>query len=67
MFIAATLKFEFRRFTNLPYAVPTGLNGLSDEDYAKKVFYVWFDACSMSCLPLEYDAANLSSWVPLDY
>jgi methionyl-tRNA synthetase len=25
--------------------IPTGLNGLSDEDYAKKVFYVWFDAC----------------------
>jgi methionyl-tRNA synthetase len=25
--------------------IPTGLDGLSDEDYAKKVFYVWFDAC----------------------
>ncbi|KAK4252143.1 tRNA synthetases class I (M)-domain-containing protein [Corynascus novoguineensis] len=25
--------------------IPTGLEGLSDEDYAKKVFYVWFDAC----------------------
>ncbi|KAK4044674.1 tRNA synthetases class I (M)-domain-containing protein [Parachaetomium inaequale] len=22
--------------------IPTGLDGLSDEDYAKKVFYVWF-------------------------
>lgn len=29
-----------------PCVVPTGLDGLSDEDYAKKVFYVWFDACS---------------------
>ncbi|EGS20831.1 methionyl-tRNA synthetase-like protein [Thermochaetoides thermophila DSM 1495] len=25
--------------------IPTGLPGLNDEDYAKKVFYVWFDAC----------------------
>ncbi|GAB1320341.1 hypothetical protein MFIFM68171_10551 [Madurella fahalii] len=25
--------------------IPTGLDGLSDEDYANKVFYVWFDAC----------------------
>ncbi|KAI2619273.1 tRNA synthetases class I (M)-domain-containing protein [Hypoxylon sp. NC1633] len=25
--------------------VPTGLPGLSAEDYDKKVFYVWFDAC----------------------
>ncbi|KAL2127375.1 hypothetical protein VTI74DRAFT_10834 [Chaetomium olivicolor] len=25
--------------------IPTGLDGLRDEDYAKKVFYVWFDAC----------------------
>ncbi|KAG7290746.1 hypothetical protein NEMBOFW57_000749 [Staphylotrichum longicolle] len=25
--------------------IPTNLKGLSDEDYAKKVFYVWFDAC----------------------
>lgn len=25
--------------------IPTGLDGLSDEEYAKKVFYVWFDAC----------------------
>ncbi|KAK4137201.1 methionyl-tRNA synthetase [Trichocladium antarcticum] len=25
--------------------IPTGLDGLSEEDYAKKVFYVWFDAC----------------------
>ncbi|KAK4106314.1 methionyl-tRNA synthetase [Parathielavia hyrcaniae] len=25
--------------------IPTGLDGLSDKDYAKKVFYVWFDAC----------------------
>ncbi|AEO69094.1 edb41e73-3086-4df8-b2a1-34a6f1221f26 [Thermothielavioides terrestris] len=25
--------------------IPTGLDGLSDEDYAQKVFYVWFDAC----------------------
>jgi methionyl-tRNA synthetase len=31
-------------------AVPTNLDGLSDEDYAKKVFYVWFDACSKSYL-----------------
>jgi methionyl-tRNA synthetase len=31
--------------TNRDRAVPTGLDGLSDEDYAKKVFYVWFDAC----------------------
>ncbi|KAK4225567.1 putative methionyl-tRNA synthetase, cytoplasmic [Podospora fimiseda] len=26
-------------------SIPTGLDGLVDEDYAKKVFYVWFDAC----------------------
>ncbi|KAH8729521.1 tRNA synthetases class I (M)-domain-containing protein [Ilyonectria robusta] len=25
--------------------IPTGLEGLSDEEYANKVFYVWFDAC----------------------
>ena len=25
--------------------IPKGLEGLSDEEYAKKVFYVWFDAC----------------------
>jgi methionyl-tRNA synthetase len=25
--------------------IPKGIQGLSDEDYAKKVFYVWFDAC----------------------
>lgn len=25
--------------------IPTGLDGLSEEDFAKKVFYVWFDAC----------------------
>jgi methionyl-tRNA synthetase len=25
--------------------IPKGLPGLSDEEYAKKVFYVWFDAC----------------------
>ncbi|KAL2124490.1 hypothetical protein VTJ04DRAFT_855 [Mycothermus thermophilus] len=25
--------------------IPKGLDGLNDEDYAKKVFYVWFDAC----------------------
>jgi methionyl-tRNA synthetase len=32
--------------------VPTGLDGLSDENYAKKVFYVWFDACSMFAIAL---------------
>ncbi|KAI1486459.1 tRNA synthetases class I (M)-domain-containing protein [Biscogniauxia mediterranea] len=25
--------------------IPKGLKGLSDDDYAAKVFYVWFDAC----------------------
>ncbi|KAJ9145272.1 Methionyl-tRNA synthetase [Coniochaeta hoffmannii] len=25
--------------------VPGGIEGLSEEDYKKKVFYVWFDAC----------------------
>jgi methionyl-tRNA synthetase len=25
--------------------IPKGLEGLSDEEYANKVFYVWFDAC----------------------
>ncbi|KAI1814929.1 methionyl-tRNA synthetase [Poronia punctata] len=25
--------------------IPTGLVGLSDEEYRNKVFYVWFDAC----------------------
>ncbi|KAK4460325.1 putative methionyl-tRNA synthetase, cytoplasmic [Cladorrhinum samala] len=25
--------------------IPEGLEGLSDEAYAQKVFYVWFDAC----------------------
>lgn len=25
--------------------IPKGLEGLSDEEYAQKVFYVWFDAC----------------------
>jgi len=25
--------------------IPTNLDGLSDEDFAQKVFYVWFDAC----------------------
>ncbi|RFU27260.1 hypothetical protein B7463_g9079, partial [Scytalidium lignicola] len=25
--------------------IPKGLAGLSDEEYANKVFYVWFDAC----------------------
>jgi methionyl-tRNA synthetase len=25
--------------------IPKGLEGLSDEEYQKKVFYVWFDAC----------------------
>jgi methionyl-tRNA synthetase len=25
--------------------IPKGLDGLSDEEYAEKVFYVWFDAC----------------------
>lgn len=28
--------------------VPTGLSGLSEEDYRRKVFYVWFDACGKS-------------------
>ncbi|KAF7544482.1 hypothetical protein G7Z17_g9900 [Cylindrodendrum hubeiense] len=25
--------------------IPKGLEGLNDEEYANKVFYVWFDAC----------------------
>jgi methionyl-tRNA synthetase len=25
--------------------IPKGLPGLNDEEYANKVFYVWFDAC----------------------
>jgi methionyl-tRNA synthetase len=25
--------------------VPSGIDGLSEEDYKNKVFYVWFDAC----------------------
>lgn len=25
--------------------IPKGLEGLNDEEYARKVFYVWFDAC----------------------
>jgi hypothetical protein len=28
--------------------VPTGLVGLSEEEYRNKVFYVWFDACGES-------------------
>ncbi|KAL2024694.1 hypothetical protein VTK56DRAFT_6895 [Thermocarpiscus australiensis] len=41
--------------------VPTGLDGLSDEDYAKKVFYVWFDACIgyPSITRAYVDAGNL--------
>jgi methionyl-tRNA synthetase len=27
--------------------IPKGLKGLDDSIYASKVFYVWFDACSM--------------------
>lgn len=27
--------------------IPSGLDSLPDKDYAKKVFYIWFDACSM--------------------
>ncbi|KAK7749510.1 hypothetical protein SLS53_000085 [Cytospora paraplurivora] len=26
-------------------AIPKGLKGLDDDEYANKVFYVWFDAC----------------------
>ncbi|KAL2271490.1 hypothetical protein VTJ83DRAFT_861 [Remersonia thermophila] len=42
--------------------IPTGLDGLSDEDYAKKVFYVWFDACVgyPSITKTYTDAGNLS-------
>lgn len=31
---------------SLYFAVPKGLDGLDEEEYARKVFYVWFDACS---------------------
>jgi len=42
--------------------IPTGLEGLSDEDYAKKVFYVWFDACIgyPSITKTYTDAGNLA-------
>ncbi|AEO57876.1 hypothetical protein MYCTH_2304594 [Thermothelomyces thermophilus ATCC 42464] len=41
--------------------IPDGLEGLSDEDYAKKVFYVWFDACIgyPSITKTYTDAGNL--------
>ncbi|KAL2188539.1 methionyl-tRNA synthetase [Thermothelomyces heterothallicus CBS 203.75] len=41
--------------------IPAGLEGLSDEDYAKKVFYVWFDACIgyPSITKTYTDAGNL--------
>lgn len=43
--------------------IPTGLNGLNDEDYKNKVFYVWFDACIgyVSITANYTDGDNLSS------
>lgn len=46
-----SLSIQKNCLLTLDCTVPTGLPGLNDEDYAKKVFYVWFDACGM-CLAL---------------
>ncbi|KAL8417974.1 hypothetical protein RB594_001550 [Gaeumannomyces avenae] len=42
--------------------IPKGLDGLSDEEYARKVFYVWFDACIgyPSITKTYTDAGNLA-------
>lgn len=43
--------------------IPTGLNGLDDEAYKNKVFYVWFDACIgyVSITANYTDGTNLES------
>ncbi|RYC62593.1 hypothetical protein CHU98_g3620 [Xylaria longipes] len=46
--------------------IPNGLKGLSDEVYANKVFYVWFDACigypSITKMYTDRDDPSGTNW-----
>ncbi|KAI8947374.1 methionyl-tRNA synthetase-like protein [Xylaria longipes] len=63
------MKLEPRSITrDLKWGVPipNGLKGLSDEVYANKVFYVWFDACigypSITKMYTDRDDPSGTNW-----